>query len=97
MIISPPVPLPQLGLVANSKNSYIPRKCSASNRIIQAKDHAAVQIAIAKVSEDGRAIAGDNHVYALCGFVRAQGEGDDSLNRLAQRDGFLKNVFSAVR
>lgn len=76
---------------------YIPRKCSASNRIIQAKDHAAVQIAIAKVSDDGRAIAGDNHVYALCGFVRAQGEGDDSLNRLAQRDGFLKSVYSAVR
>lgn len=56
-----------------------------------------MQIAIAKVSDDGRAIPGDNHVYALCGFVRAQGEGDDSLNRLAQRDGFLKNVWSPVR
>jgi small subunit ribosomal protein S21e len=26
--------------------------------------------------------------------VRAMGESDDSLNRLAQRDGLLKNVWS---
>ena len=36
-------------------------------------------------------------VCALCGFVRAMGESDDSLNRLAQRDGFLKNVWSGSR
>ena len=78
-------------------DAYIPRKCSASNRIIQAKDHASVQIAVAKVSEDGRAIAGENIIYALCGFVRAQGEADDSLSRLAQRDGLLKSVWSGVR
>ncbi|KAL2104682.1 hypothetical protein VUR80DRAFT_9860 [Thermomyces stellatus] len=76
---------------------YVPRKCSATNRIIKAKDHSSVQISIAKVDENGRAIPGENQVYALCGFVRAMGESDDSLNRLAQRDGFLKNVWSPVR
>ncbi|KEZ45904.1 hypothetical protein SAPIO_CDS1282 [Scedosporium apiospermum] len=76
---------------------YVPRKCSATNRIIKAKDHASVQISIAKVDENGRAIAGENIVYALCGFVRSVGESDDSLNRLAQRDGLLKNVWSPVR
>ncbi|EER43003.1 40S ribosomal protein S21 [Histoplasma capsulatum var. duboisii H88] len=70
---------------------YVPRKCSATNRIIKAKDHASVQISIAKVDENGR-YTGENQVYALCGFVRARGESDDSLNRLAQRDGFLKNI-----
>ncbi len=50
-----------------------------------------------QVDENGRAIAGENHVYALCGFVRAQGEGDDAVNRLAQRDGFLKNVWNPIR
>ena len=35
--------------------------------------------------------------YALCGFVRAMGEADDSLNRLTQKDGFLKSVWSASR
>ena len=29
---------------------YIPRKCSATNRLITAKDHASVQIEIAEVS-----------------------------------------------
>lgn len=73
--------------------SYVPRKCSATNRIIKAKDHASVQISVGKVDENGR-YTGENQVYALCGFVRAMGEGDDSLNRLVQRDGLVKNVWS---
>lgn len=76
--------------------SYVPRKCSATNRIIKANDHGSVQISIAKVDESGRA-TGENQTYALCGFVRARGESDDSLNRLTQRDGYLKNVWSASR
>ena len=28
---------------------YVPRKCSASNRIIHAKDHASIQLNIAEV------------------------------------------------
>jgi len=75
---------------------YIPRKCSATNRIIKANDHASVQISIGKVDDNGR-YTGENQVYALCGFVRARGEGDDSLNRLAQRDGLLKNVWGGQR
>lgn len=77
-------------------SSYIPRKCSATNRIIKANDHASVQISIGKVDDNGR-YTGENQVYALCGFVRARGEGDDSLNRLAQRDGLLKNVWGGQR
>ncbi|KAL0935632.1 40S ribosomal protein eS21 [Colletotrichum truncatum] len=76
---------------------YVPRKCSATNRIIKAKDHASVQISVAKVDENGRAVPGENHVYALCGFVRAMGESDDAFNRLAQRDGLVKSVWSAQR
>ncbi|PHH87020.1 hypothetical protein CDD83_9414 [Cordyceps sp. RAO-2017] len=76
---------------------YVPRKCSATNRIIKAKDHGSVQISVAQVDENGRVIPGDNVVYALCGFVRAMGESDDAMNRLAQRDGLLKSVWSAQR
>ncbi len=76
--------------------SYVPRKCSATNRIITAKDHAAVQISLGKVDENGR-YTGENQVYALCGFVRAMGESDDCVNRLAQKEGFLKGVWSASR
>ena len=64
--------------------------------IDQAKDHASVQISVAKVDENGRS-TGEAQTYALCGFVRAMGESDDSFNRLAQRDGFLKGVWSASR
>ncbi|KAJ6092678.1 40S ribosomal protein S21 [Penicillium sp. IBT 16267x] len=73
---------------------YVPRKCSATNRIIKANDHASVQISVGKVDENGR-YTGENNTYALCGFIRARGESDDSFNRLAQRDGYLKNVWSA--
>jgi small subunit ribosomal protein S21e len=79
-----------------SLRSYVPRKCSATNRIIKAKDHASVQISVGKVDENGR-YTGENQVYALSGFVRAMGESDDSINRLAQRDGFLKGVWSGSR
>ncbi|KAH8693793.1 40S ribosomal protein S21 [Talaromyces proteolyticus] len=75
---------------------YVPRKCSATNRIIKANDHASVQLSVGKVDENGR-YTGENQVYALSGFVRARGEADDSINRLTQRDGYLKNVWSAQR
>jgi small subunit ribosomal protein S21e len=75
-------------------NSYVPRKCSATNRIIKANDHASVQLSVGKVDENGR-YTGENQTYALCGFIRARGESDDSFNRLAQRDGYLKNVWAA--
>jgi small subunit ribosomal protein S21e len=48
------------------------------------------------VDENGR-YTGENVVYALCGFVRSRGESDDSLNRLAQRDGLVRGVWSAQR
>ena len=76
---------------------YIPRKCSATNRIIKAKDHASVQIAVANVDEEGRAIPDSNTLYALSGFVRSRGEADDQINRLAQQDGLLNNVWSYSR
>ena len=52
-----------------------------------------MQISVGKVDENGR-YTGENQVYALCGFVRSRAESDDSMNRLAQRDGFLKSVWS---
>ncbi|KAJ2721651.1 40S ribosomal protein S21 [Coemansia sp. Benny D115] len=72
---------------------YIPRKCSATNRLIGAKDHASVQINIADVDESGR-MTGTTKTYAISGAVRANAESDDSLNRLTTKDGYLKNVWS---
>merc|ERR1712154_43375 len=68
---------------------YIPRKCSASNRIIAAKDHASFQLNIADVDETTGGMTGVNKTYAICGAIRRMGESDDSLIRLAKRDGVI--------
>jgi small subunit ribosomal protein S21e len=68
---------------------YVPRKCAASNKIIAAKDHAAVQLDIAEVDEQTGRMTGKNRTYALCGSIRMMGEADDSIVRLAGKDGFI--------
>merc|ERR1712118_80554 len=60
---------------------YIPRKCSATNRLIQAKDKASVQLNIGHVNADG-VYTGEFTPMALCGFIRSQGEADGALDRL---------------
>ncbi|PWN25137.1 putative 40s ribosomal protein s21 [Jaminaea rosea] len=73
---------------------YVPRKCAATGRIIEAKDHASVQIAVGDVDENGRLIQGQATTFPLSGYVRKAGESDDSLNRLATKEGLLRGVWS---
>ncbi|ORY89338.1 ribosomal protein S21e-domain-containing protein [Leucosporidium creatinivorum] len=75
---------------------YVPRKCSATNRLITAKDHASVQINVAEVDDEGK-MTGSNVTYAFHGGVRETGDSDDSLNRLATEDGLLKQVWSYAK
>lgn len=56
------------------------------DRLITSKDHASVQISVVDVDADGRALA-TSTTFALSGAVRAMGESDDSLNRLATKAG----------
>ncbi|TFY81710.1 hypothetical protein EWM64_g2310 [Hericium alpestre] len=72
---------------------YVPRKCAATNRLITSKDHASVQISVADVDANGRALSTSTS-FALSGPVRAMGEGDDSINRLATKAGLLRNAWS---
>jgi len=65
---------------------------SASNRLITAKDHSAVQINFANVDEKG-VYTGDVTTFAICGFLRQQGRSDNSVNRLAQDAGLLKHTY----
>ena len=62
---------------------YVPRKCSATNRLITAKDHASVQINVAEVDEGGK-INGSSVTYAFHGGIRETGDSDDALNRSAR-------------
>uniref|UniRef100_A0A914CT67 40S ribosomal protein S21 n=1 Tax=Acrobeloides nanus TaxID=290746 RepID=A0A914CT67_9BILA len=69
---------------------YVPRKCSSSSRIISAKDHAAISIDFVEVDpQTGRLIPGKTTRYAICGDLRRNGESDDCLLRLAERDGLV--------
>ncbi|CAL8999432.1 unnamed protein product [Prunus brigantina] len=63
---------------------YIPRKCSATNRLITSKDHASVQINVGHLDENG-IYTGQFSTFALCGYVRAQGDADSGLDRLWQK------------
>ncbi|KAG5394528.1 hypothetical protein IGI04_024491, partial [Brassica rapa subsp. trilocularis] len=63
---------------------YIPRKCSATNRMITSKDHASVQLNIGHLDADG-IYTGQFTTLALCGFVRAQGDADSGVDRLWQK------------
>ncbi|XP_009803128.1 small ribosomal subunit protein eS21-like [Nicotiana tabacum] len=60
---------------------YIPRKCSATNRLITSKDHASVQLNVGHLDEFGR-YNNQFTTYAFCGFIRAQGDADSGLDRL---------------
>jgi len=68
---------------------YVPRKCTASNRIIHAKDHASIQINLADVDDTTGRMLDTNKTYAICGDIRRMGESDDCINRLAKKDGLL--------
>uniref|UniRef100_A0A023FGA2 40S ribosomal protein S21 n=1 Tax=Amblyomma cajennense TaxID=34607 RepID=A0A023FGA2_AMBCJ len=72
---------------------YIPRKCSTSNLIIHAKDHASIQINLAIVDEQSGRATGDTTAYAICGAIRRMGESDDSITRLAQKDGYVPKDY----
>ena len=50
---------------------YIPRKCSWTNRLIGAQDHASVQLNVAKVDASGM-YTGQSHAFALAGYIRAK-------------------------
>nr|Q9SMI2.1 RecName: Full=Small ribosomal subunit protein eS21; AltName: Full=40S ribosomal protein S21 [Cyanophora paradoxa]CAB57312.1 40S ribosomal protein S21 [Cyanophora paradoxa] len=71
---------------------YIPRKCSATNRLISATDHAAVQINVGHVDPNSGLYTGDYTTFALCGFVRSMGESDAALNRLCVKHGLAKAI-----
>jgi hypothetical protein len=73
-------------------NHILTLSSSATNRLITAKDHASVQINVAKVDSDGKIIPGEFETFALCGYIRAMGEADGAFNRLARQHGLVKRV-----
>merc|ERR1711976_574389 len=72
---------------------YIPRKCSATNRVITSKDHASVQLNIAHVDANG-VYQGDYETVAFSGFVRFHSGADQAMNRIAAEKALMKDLAS---
>merc|ERR1711953_957092 len=69
---------------------YIPRKCTASNRLIGAKDKSSIQINFCDVDPVTGVMLKTYTTFAICGALRRMGESDDSIYRLAREQGLAK-------
>ena len=69
---------------------YIPRKCEATNRLIDCKDSASVQITL-KTDDLNIEKAKDqkNLTVVLSGFVRSKGNSDAALNKILYQNKIL--------
>ena len=69
---------------------YIPRKCQATNRLIDCKDTASVQITL---NTDGLNLEKKqdqkNFTVVLSGFVRSKGNSDAALNKILYQNKIL--------
>ncbi|XP_040600900.1 40S ribosomal protein S21-like [Mesocricetus auratus] len=72
---------------------YVPRKCSTSNRIIVAKDHASIQMNVAEVDRCTGRFNGQFKTYAVYGAICRMGESDDSILQLAKAGGIVSKNF----
>lgn len=73
-------------------DAYIPRKCSATNRLIGPKDHAAVQLSVARVNNKGKMIENNYVTFAFCGAIRSRGGVDSAFMLLAQEHGLMERL-----
>merc|ERR1712080_745488 len=62
---------------------YVPRKCSATSRIIHPTDRCSVQLNIPKVDADGRIVEGEFEQFiAISGFIRNKGRSDQEIEKI---------------
>merc|ERR1711998_82732 len=84
--------MPIVNDLGEIQDTYIPRKCAATSRIIGAKDHAAVQFSVCDVDpQTGTMIRGKDTKIAICGAIRAMAESDDAVNRICQEKSIVQN------
>jgi small subunit ribosomal protein S21e len=70
----------------------VPRKCSATGRLIPPQDHASVQFRIAAVDAEGHP-TGVFEMIVVGDYLRAFGGADNALNRIATKKGLLTGVY----
>ena len=71
---------------------YAPRRCFATNRLLDCKDHASVQITLSTTGLkqfEGKKNAQNNLTMIISGFVRTKGNSDAALNKFLKSKGIL--------
>merc|ERR1712124_63815 len=62
---------------------YVPRKCSATSRILNPQDKSSIQLNIPKVDADGRIIPDEFEAFiAISGYVRNKGRSDQEIEKI---------------
>ena len=64
---------------------YVPRKCSWTSRLIESKDHAAVQLNVAHVDPVTGLATGDSVAVCIAGYVRFKSESDMAVTALLHK------------
>lgn len=75
-------------LVLNQGDLYIPRRCSATGRLIGAKEYRSVQISVPDIDNNG-VIKNTYKQYVICSDLRIQGYADECLNTLFRKDNVM--------
>merc|ERR1712084_216061 len=69
---------------------YVPRKCSATSRILHPQDKSSIQLNIPKVDSDGRVIPDEFEAFiAISGYVRNKGRSDLEIEKLLTAKGLF--------
>ena len=82
---NPTPPLPSQNDQGQPVDLYIPRKCSWTNRLIEAFDKASVQINVGSIDANTGLYTNTYKTYALSGYVRNKGESDMALTDLVRK------------
>ena len=76
---------------------YMPRTCSATNKLIGPKDHSSVQISIADIDEATGVMKATSHTIAIRGAVRKHAFADASITRIMKERGVLTFANKVAR
>lgn len=68
---------------------YIPRTCSATNKLIGPKDHSSVQFNVVDIDEETGVMKTTSHSIAISGYVRKNAISDAAITRLMKERGVL--------
>ena len=66
---------------------YMPKKCSATSKIMGPRDYASVTINIPDVDERGRIIKGSGTSLNICGYVRDKARSDMEIMKILRSQG----------